>query len=105
MEIPENLGKFVPEISKYDDEVVKALYEAAFNLHSSNDEWLLRYYYFGFLLTSDRVQNLATEIEISNTKIKKSAGKDGNPYWLKYNNLLTTLDSNDNENTVDVVVC
>ena len=52
-EIPEELKKFVPEIEDSDTDITKALYKVAFGLYPDEIEKLLRYYYFGFLLTND----------------------------------------------------
>ena len=105
MEIPEELKKFIPEIEDYPDEVIQALYEVAYNLYPDDKEKLLRYYFFGFLLTSDDPTYLASKIEISNTKIEQITGDAGNPYWVLYKRLLSALGLDDDaENETTVVV-
>ena len=100
-EIPEELKKFVPEIEDSDTDITKALYKVAFGLYPDEIEKLLRYYYFGFLLTND---DLVNKIEVSNIKIEKTVGKNGNPYWLKYKSLLAALGLDEEDgNTVDVI--
>lgn len=105
MEIPEELKIFIPEVENYPDEVIQALYEVAYNLYPDDEQKLLRYYFFGFLLTSDDPTFLASKIEISNTKIEQITGNDGNPYWIMYKRLLETLGlDDDTENETTVVV-
>ena len=105
MEIPEDLKIFVPEIKNYPDEVIQALYEVAYSLYPDEEHKLLRYYFFGFLLTSDDPTYLASKIEISNTKIEQRTGDAGNPYWVLYKRLLSALGLDDDaENETTVVV-
>ena len=105
MEIPEDLKIFVPEIKNYPNEVIQALYEVAYNLYPDEEHKLLRYYFFGFLLTSDDPTFLASKIEISNTKIEQITGDNGNPYWVMYKRLLGALGlDDDTENETIVVV-
>lgn len=109
MEMPENLKMFVQEVvdlEEYPEEVSKVLYKVAFDLYPEEKEKLLRYYYFGFLLTNDDSTYSASKIEISNTKIEQKTGKEGNPYWIKYQSLLEAFGlSDDGSNTVEVIVC
>ncbi len=104
MEIPEELKIFVSDLEEYSDEVIKALYEVAFNLYPDESCKIIRYYYFGFLLTSDDFTFTATKMEVSNVKIEKAEGKESNPYWLRYKSLLAAfgLDGDDG-NTVEVI--
>lgn len=105
MKLPEELKKFIPEIEDYPDEVIQALYEVAYNSYPDDKEKLLRYYFFGFLLTSDDPTYLASKIEISNTKIEQRTGDAGNPYWVLYKRLLSALGlDDDTENETTVVV-
>ena len=105
MVIPEELKIFIPETENYPDEVVQALYEVAYSLYPDEEHKLLRYYFFGFLLTSDDPTYLASKIEISNTKIEQITGDAGNPYWVLYKRLLSALGlDNDAENETTVVV-
>ena len=105
MIIPEELKIFIPETENYPDEVVQALYEVAYGLYPDDKEKLLRYYFFGFLLTSDDPTYLASKIEISNTKIEQITGDSGNPYWVLYKRLLGALGlDDDTENETTVVV-
>lgn len=105
MVIPEELKIFIPETENYPDEVVQALYEVAYGLYPDEEHKLLRYYFFGFLLTSDDPTYLASKIEISNTKIEQITGDAGNPYWVLYKRLLSALGLDDDaENETTVVV-
>ena len=105
MKLPEELRSFIPEIENYPDEVIQALYEVAYSLYPDEEHKLLRYYFFGFLLTSDDPTFLASKIEISNTKIEQITGDNGNPYWVMYKRLLGALGlDDDTENETTVVV-
>ena len=105
MEIPKELKSFIPELEDYPNEVMQALYEVAYSLYPDEEHKLLRYYFFGFLLTSDDPTFLASKIEISNTKIEQITGDNGNPYWVMYKRLLGALGLDEdvgNETTVVV---
>lgn len=85
---PSELSLFIPELRTFSDEVVDAIYNLANIKYPDDENKLLRYYYFGFLLTSGE-ESEATEVKISNVSIKDVSGK--NYYYEKYKTLLESL--------------
>ena len=93
-ELLEELKKYIPETSDYDLQVVEQFYEVAEEKHSAEREKLLKIFLFGYLLTSLNDFDF-TKVQISNIVIEEVNGN--NPYLRMYQQLLKTLDVEENE--------
>jgi hypothetical protein len=93
----EELKKYIPETSDFDVGVVEQFYKVAEEKHSSEKEKLLKIYLFGYLLTSLDDFDF-TKVQVSNIVIEEVNGN--NPYLRMYQQLLKTLDVEENESVV-----
>ena len=66
---PSELSLFIPELKTFSDEVVDAIYNLANIKYPDDENKLLRYYYFGFLLTSGE-ESEATEVNKKGRSIR-----------------------------------
>lgn len=93
-ELLEELKKYIPETSDYDLQIVEHFYKVAEEKHSTEREKLLKIFLFGYLLTSLNDFDF-TKVQISNIVIEEVNGN--NPYLRMYQQLLKTLDVEENE--------
>ena len=90
----EELKKYIPETSDFDVGVVEQFYKVAEEKHSTEREKLLKIFLFGYLLTSLNDFDF-TKVQISNIVIEEVNGN--NPYLRMYQQLLKTLDVEENK--------
>ena len=90
----EELKKYIPETSDFDVGVVEQFHKVAEKKHTSEKEKLLKIYLFGYLLTSLDDFDF-TKVQISNIVVEEANGN--NPYLRMYQQLLKTLDVEENE--------
>lgn len=93
-ELLEELKKYIPETSDYDLQIIEQFYKVAEEKHSTEREKLLKIFLFGYLLTSLNDFDF-TKVQISNIVIEEVNGN--NPYLRMYQQLLKTLDVEENE--------
>lgn len=93
-ELLEELKKYIPETSDYDLQIVEQFYKVAEEKHSTKREKLLKIFLFGYLLTSLNDFDF-TKVQISNIVVEEANGN--NPYLRMYQQLLKTLDVEENE--------
>lgn len=96
-ELLEELKNYIPETSDYDLQIVEQFYKVAEEKHSTEREKLLKIFLFGYLLTSLNDFDF-TKVQISNIVIEEVNGN--NPYLRMYQQLLKTLDVEENESVV-----
>ncbi|MBF0989135.1 MAG: hypothetical protein HXK68_05495 [Clostridiales bacterium] len=93
-ELLEELKKYIPETSDYDLQIVEQFYKVAEEKHNTEREKLLKIFLFGYLLTSLNDFDF-TKVQISNIVVEEANGN--NPYLRMYQQLLKTLDVEENE--------
>lgn len=91
----QELLTFVPEIEEASIEELNLIYASVQKAFPSDDEKLYRYYYLGYILTSDVDSLNGQEISISNVQLKENETIE-NPYWLKLKRLVALKDMNKN---------
>ena len=93
-ELLEEIKKYIPETSDYDLQIVEQFYKVAEEKHSTEREKLLKIFLFRYLLTSLNDFDF-TKVQISNIVVEEANGN--NPYLRMYQQLLKTLDVEENE--------
>lgn len=86
----EELKTIVPEVKDNPQELVQYIYDRVAVVYGSEEDKYLRFYYVGYILTSDEDASSVAELSISNVSIKGTDTdyRNTNPYYIKLKRLL-----------------